>query len=225
MAKLTEEQLASLQEKVQKIQSMKPEEQQKAIKEMLTKEEVEYLQEQQCIFCRIAKGEVPTKKVYEDTEFIAFLDINPLSPGHTQVIPKEHFSVLPQIPDELNAKYFEVVKKLSSAIYDAMNAQGINILQGSGQAAGQVVMHASMQIIPRFEDDRVDLTKWNAKKMPDEQLTEIQKRIVEKAGKVSIGNKKKVVYDMKGNVVEENGKRIEKKEEKSDIIKIKRRKP
>lgn len=106
-----------------------------------------------CIFCKIIKGEIPSSKLYENDKVFAFLDIAPVNKGHSLVIPKEHYETLMDIPDELLKEISVVVKKISSAVKKAVNADGISIGQSNYKAAGQVVPHLHFHIMPRFEND------------------------------------------------------------------------
>lgn len=107
----------------------------------------------ECIFCKIAKGEIPADKVYEDKEFLAFLDIIPINPGHTLLIPKEHHKNLYDMPDGLLSNMAPLIKKLAIAVKQGVNADGINIGMNNDSVAGQVVPHAHFHIIPRFSND------------------------------------------------------------------------
>ncbi len=190
MAQLTEEQIKVLQLKVQEISKLPPDEQQDAIYEKLTPEEIEFLKEQQtargqgggCPFCGIAQGKIPTKMIYEDNDFVAFLSKDPANPGHTLLAPKEHIPILVKLPDNLASKITVLLRNLSAAIFDAVNAQGISIVQQNGQAAGQAVPHLVFNIIPRFDNDKVNL-EWENTALTEEQMTEIQGRIREQAKK------------------------------------------
>lgn len=99
-----------------------------------------------CIFCKIAKEEIPAYKVYEDEKYIAFLDISPLNPGHTLVIPKEHFRWVWDSPDICG--YFEVVRKVAKALQKALETEWV-----VSAAIGEAVEHAHVQVIPRLPDD------------------------------------------------------------------------
>ncbi|MEM4247826.1 MAG: HIT family protein [Candidatus Nanoarchaeia archaeon] len=214
-----------LQKKILTIKRLPPEEQEKAAREMLTEEEIAMIMEQQgqttCFFCQIAGGQVPVKVVYEDDFVIAFLDKKPAAPGHTLVIPKEHYAVLAQVPSDRAALLINVVKALSSAVFDAAGAKGVTILQANGAAAGQTVPHVFFHIIPRFENDKVK-TEWKTMTLADEQANELQKRIVEKAKSAVT---KKQVYDVSGKVIEEKKEKKEEKPKKEKPIKIKSRLP
>ncbi|MBR9691863.1 HIT family protein [Candidatus Woesearchaeota archaeon] len=110
---------------------------------------------QDCIFCKIIKGEIPCAKVYEDENVFAFLDIAPVSKGHTLVIPKEHGENLLDISDKALADTAKAAKKIAKAIVKATKADGFNFSQNNGTAAGQGVMHFHFHIIPRFKEDRL----------------------------------------------------------------------
>ncbi len=103
-----------------------------------------------CIFCRIIAGELPCSPVYEDEAVIAFLDIAPIVPGHTLVLPKQHHDPVTQTPDELLSRCICVAKRIVAAQADALNAEGANITQANGTCAGQVVPHLHIHVIPRF---------------------------------------------------------------------------
>ena len=106
-----------------------------------------------CLFCKLVAGELPSYKVYEDSDTLAFLDINPNNYGHTLVIPKDHFENIYTTPDETLCKVMIVVRKLSTAIRNGMEADGVNVTINNESAAGQVVEHLHVHIIPRHEGD------------------------------------------------------------------------
>ena len=106
-----------------------------------------------CIFCKLVKGEIPSTKVYEDDQDLAFLDINPANKGHTLVIPKRHYGDLEEIPADELASLMQVVQKVGKAMKSAVQADGFNIVQNNGRAAGQVVDHLHFHVIPRFASD------------------------------------------------------------------------
>ena len=103
-----------------------------------------------CIFCAIAEGEIPSFKVYEDELVLAYLDINPFAKGHTLVIPKRHAAGLLDADDELLAALVVRVKKIAAHVKDALGCDGFNILQNNGEAAGQTVRHVHFHIVPRY---------------------------------------------------------------------------
>lgn len=104
-----------------------------------------------CVFCAIAAGEIPSFKVYEDDLVLAYLDINPCSKGHTLVIPKAHTTGLLDTSDEMLAALLARVKKVAARLKDALPCDGFNILQNNGAAAGQSVFHIHFHIVPRYE--------------------------------------------------------------------------
>jgi len=106
-----------------------------------------------CVFCKIAKGEIPADKIYEDEKFLGFLDITPINPGHTLLIPKEHFGNLYELPDELLSAMAPLIKKIALAAKQAVGAEGINIGMNNEGPAGQLVPHAHFHIMPRFSND------------------------------------------------------------------------
>lgn len=106
-----------------------------------------------CVFCKIIKGELSCHKIYEDNDFLAFLDMYPVNYGHTLVIPKAHYDNIFELPDDVASKYFVVVKKIAEVVKNTMNADGINIGMNNLPAAGQVVFHSHIHIIPRFNGD------------------------------------------------------------------------
>ena len=106
-----------------------------------------------CIFCKIVAGELPSYKVYEDEKVLAFLDINPVNPGHTLLIPKEHYETTLDTPDELLHAMTAAIKKIALAIMRATKADAWNLGANNGAAAGQIVMHTHWHIIPRFSRD------------------------------------------------------------------------
>lgn len=118
-----------------------------------------------CIFCKIARGEIPSYKVYEDNIVIAYLDINPASRGHTLVVTKEHFSNMTTCPKDILDHVFEVAQKIAQAQIAQLGADGVNILTNVGEAAGQTVMHFHVHVIPRYSADGLKL------EFPPKQLT------------------------------------------------------
>lgn len=106
-----------------------------------------------CIFCRIVKGDVPSAKVFEDDFIMAFLDIAPANKGHVLVIPKEHHETLVDIPENTLQKVVSATKRISEAVVAATEAKGFNVLNNNKPVSGQVVGHVHFHIIPRFEDD------------------------------------------------------------------------
>lgn len=108
-----------------------------------------------CIFCKIAAGEIPSFKVYEDGDVLAYLDINPFAKGHTLVIPKAHSSGLVDTDNDRLAMVMAAVRKVASHLKTALPCDGFNILQNNGAAAGQTVNHLHFHIIPRYNGEEL----------------------------------------------------------------------
>jgi histidine triad (HIT) family protein len=106
-----------------------------------------------CIFCRIVTGELPSVKVHEDDDTLAFMDIGPVIKGHTLVIPREHYDPITGTPPETMQKLVVVVQKIAQAQYKGLGADGVNVMQANGAVAGQVVPHIHFHVIPRFAGD------------------------------------------------------------------------
>lgn len=124
-----------------------------------------------CLFCKIIAGEVPSTKVYEDEHSYAFLDITPVAPGHVLLVPKEHARNLFDVSEDTLKNTMPALKKLTRAVKEATNADGINIHVNNEPAAGQAVFHLHFHIIPRFADD--ELKMWHGKEYDDSKNMEI----------------------------------------------------
>lgn len=114
--------------------------------------------QESCIFCKIVSGEVPANKVYEDDETMAFLDIQPVNPGHTLIIPKDHFENIYTTPVMSWMRVQMTAQKVALAVKNALGADGVNVHMNNESAAGQVVPHTHVHIIPRYNDD--GFTHW-----------------------------------------------------------------
>ncbi len=106
-----------------------------------------------CIFCKVIVGELPSTKVYEDENVFAFLDIKPNNPGHTLVIPRAHYRNIFDTPEDVLAAMTAVGKRLAGAVRTAVNADGINLAVNNEPAAGQIIFHMHLHVIPRFTSD------------------------------------------------------------------------
>ena len=132
-----------------------------------------------CIFCKIAAGEIPSATVYEDDDFRAILDLGPAAKGHTLVIPKSHSDNLLSVEPDTAAKALKVISKTANAIKEALGCDGINVVQNNGEAAGQTVMHLHFHIIPRYKNDSVNIG-WQPMKPSNEELAATADLIKEK---------------------------------------------
>ena len=130
------------------------------------------MKNENCIFCKIAAGEIPSATIYEDDDFRVILDIEPASKGHALILPKDHYANLYELPEELASKALVVAKKVITKMTEIVECDGYNVLQNNGEAAGQTVFHFHMHLIPRYKEDDVTI-KWNPGALSDELKAEI----------------------------------------------------
>ncbi len=156
-----------------------------------------------CVICQIVEGKVPSKKIYEDDEIVAFLDVNGATPGHTFVVPKQHYPIFEQVPDPLVAKLFTLSNKISTALFETLQVQGTNIFVTNGVSAGQSVAHFVINVIPRKEGDGVNL-QWQPRQLSEEEMSTVELKI--KEGTKNVG------------VASTSESQVEKKEEKRETI-------
>lgn len=125
------------------------------------------MRDENCIFCKIAAGEIPSATLYEDDDFRVILDLGPASKGHALILPKNHYRNLYDIDDEVASKAILLAKKMITKLTDVLNCDGYNIVQNNEEAAGQTVFHYHMHLIPRYEADNA-FPMWNAGDSTDE---------------------------------------------------------
>ena len=111
------------------------------------------MKDNNCIFCKLANGDIPTNSIYEDDDFKVILDAAPATKGHALILPKNHFANIFEIDDEVAAKAFPLAKKIAKNMMDKLGCAGVNVLQNNGEAAGQTVHHFHVHVIPRYVDD------------------------------------------------------------------------
>ena len=128
-----------------------------------------------CIFCKIINNELPSLKIYEDKTVLAFLDINPINIGHTLVVPKKHFRNIYDLPEEITTHVTKIAKKISIA-FKKIGTDGTNISINNEKAAGQIIFHFHIHVIPRFIKD--NLSPWPAKKPKEGELKKVAKKII-----------------------------------------------
>ena len=165
---MTPEQQAAMQEK---IKNMSP-------------EELQEFQKQQCIFCQMIAGKVQVKKIYEDDICFAILDINPANPGHILLMPKEHYPIMPIIPEKEIGYIFIAARELSHALLRALGVEGTNIFVANGAAAGQRAQHFMVHIIPRMDGDNVKL-QLPRKDIDEKQMQEIREIVAASMSKAT----------------------------------------
>lgn len=130
------------------------------------------MKDSNCIFCKLANGEIPSATLYEDEEFRVILDLGPATRGHALIIPKEHFADLYEIDDELLGKAMILAKQMVIKMTKILGCDGYNIIQNNGIQAGQTVFHFHIHLIPRYKDDKVGLS-WKIGTLKEEDKEEI----------------------------------------------------
>ena len=129
-----------------------------------------------CIFCKIANGEIPSATLYEDEDFRVILDLGPASKGHALILPKAHAANIYEISDDMAAKAMILAKKMATKMTEALKCDGFNFVQNNGEPAGQTVFHFHMHLIPRYEGDQVGIT-WKPGTLTDEVKNEILEKL------------------------------------------------
>lgn len=129
-----------------------------------------------CIFCKIISGDIPSSVLYEDEAFKVIMDISPAAKGHAIIIPKKHFANLFELEDDFANKLLIVAKKVAKAMNKELECDGINLLQNNGEAAGQSVFHIHFHLIPRYHDDKVKIT-WTPGQYKDGEAKELADKI------------------------------------------------
>ena len=126
-----------------------------------------------CIFCKLANGIIPTNSLYEDDVVKVIFDAGPASSGHVLILPKEHFDNVYSLDDDTAAHIFQVAVKVAKALKEGLNLEGLNIVQNNGEIAGQTVFHFHMHIIPRYKGDTVNVG-WKPGEVTDEEIEKIK---------------------------------------------------
>ncbi|MDO4765323.1 MAG: HIT family protein [Eubacteriales bacterium] len=129
-----------------------------------------------CLFCKIAKGELKSATIFENGDFRVIMDRFPSGKGHALILTKEHFDDIYQMDAETAAKLFALASEVSKAVKKATNCDGMNILQNNGEAAGQTVKHFHLHLIPRYENDGFALP-WQTKQVSEEELADLAAEI------------------------------------------------
>jgi len=134
------------------------------------------MKDDNCIFCKLAAGQIPSTTLYEDEDFRVIMDIAPAVKGHAIVLPKQHMNDLLSIEENTAKKALFVVSKMANAIKDTLNCDGINILQNNGEAAGQSVFHLHFHILPRYKEDHFTIP-WKTLSYEEGEAEAIAKKI------------------------------------------------
>lgn len=130
------------------------------------------MKDNNCIFCKLANGDIPTATLYEDDDFRVILDANPASKGHALILPKEHYADLYELSDAVAGKVMILAKKMVTKLTDVLGCDGYNIVQNNGECAGQTVFHYHLHLIPRYEGDTVGLG-WKLNELTEEDKEDI----------------------------------------------------
>lgn len=136
------------------------------------------MRDENCIFCKIAAGELPSATLYEDEDFRVILDLGPASRGHALILPKEHYRNLFDLDEKIAAKAMILAKKMICAMKEVLGCDGYNIVQNNEEVAGQTVFHFHMHLIPRYKNDNVGL-EWNVGSLSDEDKEDILNKLRE----------------------------------------------
>lgn len=136
------------------------------------------MKDENCIFCKLANGDIPTATVYEDEYLRAIMDAAPANKGHIIILPKSHAADIYELDDEYVSRAFVLAKKLAVALKKLTGCDGVNILQNNGGAAGQTVFHFHVHVIPRFKDDDCTIV-WKPTSYEDGEASEVAKKIAE----------------------------------------------
>ncbi len=131
------------------------------------------MKDSDCIFCKLANGEIPTRTIYEDKDFRVILDNAPATKGHALILPKEHYANLYELPEDVAAQVFVLAKRLMADMTKKLGCDGFNLVQNNGETAGQTVFHFHMHLIPRYKDDG-QLIGWKPTSPTDEEMNEIK---------------------------------------------------
>lgn len=131
------------------------------------------MKDDNCIFCKLANGDIPTRSIYEDEDFNVILDMGPATKGHALILPKNHSANLYELPDEEAGKVMKLAKKIASKMKERLGCDGLNLVQNNGEAAGQTVFHFHLHLIPRYEDDKQHIL-WEPTQPSDEELDAIK---------------------------------------------------
>jgi len=134
------------------------------------------MKDNNCIFCKIVAGEIPSRALYEDERFRVILDLGPATRGHALILVKEHYANLFELPDEIAGEAMKLAKKMATIMTEKLGCQGFNLVQNNGETAGQTVSHFHVHLIPRYEDDGQDIA-WKPGSPTGEELEEIKNLI------------------------------------------------
>jgi histidine triad (HIT) family protein len=136
------------------------------------------MRKEDCIFCKIANGDIPSKTLYEDGDFRVILDLGPATKGHALILPNDHYANIYELPEDAASKTMILAKKMAAVMTDKLKCDGFNLVQNNGEAAGQTVMHFHLHLIPRYNDDGQKIL-WKPTSPSQEELEAIKNQITE----------------------------------------------
>lgn len=136
------------------------------------------MKQDNCVFCKIIAGEIPSHTLYEDDAFKVILDVGPATRGHALILPKDHYANLYELPEETAAEVIKLAKRMMLQMTDKLKCDGFNIVQNNGETAGQTVNHFHMHLIPRYKNDG-EILKYIAGEPGQAELEQIKKAIIE----------------------------------------------
>lgn len=136
------------------------------------------MKQDNCIFCKIIAGEIPSHTLYEDEQFKVILDVGPATKGHALILPKDHYANLYELPEETAADAMKLAKKMMITMTDKLKCDGFNVIQNNGEVAGQTVFHFHMHLIPRYKNDG-EILKYIAGEPNQEELAKIKQIITQ----------------------------------------------
>ena len=132
------------------------------------------MRDDNCIFCKLANGDIPTNSIYEDEDFKVILDASPATKGHALILPKQHYADIYEIDEEVLAKAVKLGKKIIAHETGVLKCDGYNIVQNNGETAGQTVFHFHVHLIPRYrDDDNQNVIGWDHKEFSDDEMKSI----------------------------------------------------
>lgn len=143
-----------------------------------TAESEEVMKDENCIFCKIANGEIPSNTLYEDEKYRVILDLGPATKGHALILPKEHYADLYELPEESCGEVLKIAKKMAVRMKEKLGCTGLNLVQNNGESAGQTVRHFHVHLIPRY-DDGSRIVSWTPGKPSEEELAQVRDTICE----------------------------------------------
>lgn len=135
------------------------------------------MKKEDCLFCKLANGDIPTRTLYEDELFRVIMDVSPATKGHALILPKEHTKDIYELPDETAGKAMILAKNMASKMKEKLHCDGFNLVQNNGEIAGQTIFHFHLHLIPRYHDDGQHIL-WEPKDVSEAWLDEIQSTIL-----------------------------------------------